>query len=92
MLGLKAHRRQLSAAISFSLLCVLVGCAGLEVNPDGTWHPKELPAARRAVEAARKAGKDKECPEEFKAVEKMKNDAYELYRACRTKRGNRDGK
>ncbi|HEX9872554.1 MAG TPA: OmpA family protein, partial [Candidatus Tectomicrobia bacterium] len=38
----------------------------------------------RAVEAARKAGKDKECPEEFKAVAKMKDAAYETYWACRT--------
>jgi OmpA-OmpF porin, OOP family len=87
MLGLRAHRRQLSTAISFSLLCVLVGCAGLEVNPDGTWHPEEFAAARRAVEAARKAGKDKECPEEFKAAEKMQKDAYALYQSCRTKDG-----
>jgi OOP family OmpA-OmpF porin len=59
----------------------------LEVNPDGTWHPKEFAAARRAVEAARKAGKDKECPEEFKAAEKMQKDAYALYQSCRTKDG-----
>jgi OOP family OmpA-OmpF porin len=51
------------------------------------WYPKELPAAERAVEAARQAGKDKECPDEFRAVEKMKNDAYDIYLSCRTKEG-----
>ena len=69
-------------------LSVLVGCArmGLEYAPkrDYLYYHKELPAAERAVEAARKAGKDKECPEEFKAVAKMKDSAYETYWACRT--------
>lgn len=83
----RAMRALLSMAILF-LLSVLVGCAslGLEYAPKRQYlyYHKELPAAERAVEAARNAGKDKECPEEFKAVEKMKNDAYETYWACRT--------
>jgi outer membrane protein OmpA-like peptidoglycan-associated protein len=59
---------------------------GLEYAPkrDYLYYHKELPAAERAVEVARKAGKDKECPEEFKAVAKMKDSAYETYWACRT--------
>ena len=69
-------------------LSVLVGCArlGLEYAPkrEYLYYHRELPAAERAVEAARKAGKDKECPEEFKAVAKMKDAAYETYWACRT--------
>ena len=70
-------------------LGVLAGCAGLEYAPKRTllYHHKELPAAERAVEAARAAGKDKECPAEFQAAEKAKNDAYEIYRSCRTKEG-----
>ena len=87
MPDLKALRTQLSMVVSFLLLSVLVGCAGMEVAPDGIWYPKELPDAGRAVEAARKAGKDKECPDEFKAAEKMKNDAYLVYWSCRTKEG-----
>jgi OOP family OmpA-OmpF porin len=51
------------------------------------YYHKELPAADRAVEAARAAGKDKECPAEFAAAEKMKNDAYDIYLACRTQEG-----
>jgi len=85
MLDFKALRSLLSMAISIFLLSVLVGCAGLEVLPDGRWVPKELPAADRAVAAAKKAGKDKECPDEFKAAEKLKNDAWPVYQSCRTK-------
>jgi len=46
---------------------------------------KELPAADRAVEAARTAGKDRECPAEFQAADKMRRDAWDTYKACRTR-------
>lgn len=80
---------RLSAVCLLLLLGVFSGCAGREFAPKhGVWyyHP-ELPAADRAVEAARAAGKDKECPAEFAAAEKMKNDAYETYWACHTEEG-----
>lgn len=72
-----------------SLSAVMSGCAGMEFAPKKQiwYYHQELPAADRAVEAARKAGKDKECPEDFKAAEQMKNDAYEIYWSCRTKEG-----
>ena len=80
--------RALPTMATIFLLSFLVGCAslGLEYAPKRNYlyYHKELPAAERAVEAARRAGKDKECPDEFKAVEKLKNDAYEVYWACRT--------
>jgi len=80
-------RAQLSMVILF-LVSVLFGCAGmgLEYAPKGQYlyYHVELPAAERAVEAARRAGKDKECPDEFKVVEMMGNKAYEVYWACRT--------
>jgi outer membrane protein OmpA-like peptidoglycan-associated protein len=84
----KAPRTQLSLAVCF-LLSYLVGCAGMEFAPKqgAAWFPRELPAADRAVEAARQAGKNKECPEEFKAAEKMKNDAYAIYLSCHTAEG-----
>jgi len=71
------------------LFGVLAGCAGLEYAPKRTimYYHKELPAAGRAVDAARAAGKDKECPAEFQAAEKAKNEAYEIYWSCRTKEG-----
>jgi OmpA-OmpF porin, OOP family len=88
MLVFKAPRASLSLAVCF-LLSFLVGCAGMEFAPrqGAAWFPRELPAAERAVEAARQAGKDKECPEEFKAAEKMKNDAYAIYLSCHTAEG-----
>lgn len=71
-----------------ALFGLLVGCAqmGLEYAPKGPYlaYPKELPAAERAIAAARAAGKDRECPDEFRAAEKMKDDAYQIYWACRT--------
>ena len=80
--------RALPTIATLLLLSLLVGCAslGLEYAPKRNYlyYHKELPAAEKAVEAARQAGKDKECPDEFKAVEKLKNDAYEVYWACRT--------
>jgi OmpA-OmpF porin, OOP family len=85
MPNFRVLRALLSMAIPIFLLSVLVGCAGLEVLPDGRWVPKELPAAGRAVDAAKQAGKDKECPDEFKAAEKLKNDAWPVYQSCRTK-------
>ena len=68
-------------------LGLLSGCADMEFVPNGAYffYHKELPAAERAVEAARKAGKDKECPADFKAAEKLKSEAYALYYACHTR-------
>jgi outer membrane protein OmpA-like peptidoglycan-associated protein len=80
--------RALPTMATLFFLSLLVGCAslGLEYAPKGPYlyYHKELVTAERAVEAARQAGKDKECPDEFKAVEKLKNDAYDVYWACRT--------
>jgi outer membrane protein OmpA-like peptidoglycan-associated protein len=80
---------RLSAIGLLLLLGVFYGCAGREFAPKNQiwYYHKELPAADRAVEAARAAGKDKECPAEFAAAEKMKNDAYGIYWACHTEEG-----
>jgi len=80
---------RLSAVGLVLLMGVFYGCAGREFAPKKQvwYYHKELPAADRAVEAARAAGKDKECPAEFAAAEKMKNDAYNIYWACRTAEG-----
>ena len=80
---------RLSAICLLLLLGVFYGCAGREYAPKSQiwYYHKELPAADRAVEAARAAGKDKECPAEFTAAEKMKNDAYDIYLSCRTAEG-----
>jgi len=76
-------------AAATSCLAAMFGCAGYERN-----HIKEMPyfyvhkeiaAADRAVESARTAGKDKQCPDEFKAAEDQKDKAFSTYRACFTK-------
>jgi peptidoglycan-associated lipoprotein len=72
-----------------TLLGLLAGCAriGLEWAPKGPYlvYHKELPAAERSISAARAAGKDRECPAEFQAAERLKDAAYEIYWAGRTK-------
>lgn len=80
-------QRTLAAVLLGASVVFLWGCAGMEYVPGGRFffYHKELPEAQRAIDAARKAGKDKECPADFQAAEKMKNDAYALYYACHTK-------
>ena len=64
----------------------LFGCAGMEYAPNKgiAYYHSELPAADRALAAAKAAGKDKECPEAYKDAEKMRDDAYKTYWVCRT--------
>jgi OmpA-OmpF porin, OOP family len=64
----------------------LFGCAGMEYAPNKgiAFYHSELPAADRALAAAKAAGKDKECPEAYKAAEDMRNKAYKTYWECRT--------
>jgi outer membrane protein OmpA-like peptidoglycan-associated protein len=85
--GMSARSLRVALILVFlgSSIGTLIGCAGLEVLPDGRWVPQELPAADRAIAAAKKAGKDKECPEAFKAAEKLAKDAWPTYNSCRTK-------
>jgi len=66
----------------------LYGCSGYEKNtykdmPWGYIH-KELPEADRAVEAARSAGKNQQCPDEFNTAEDLKYKAFVTYKACFT--------
>lgn len=81
--------RRIFVIISLLSLGFLIGCANMEFAPKDPYpywyYPKELPEADRAVAEAFKAGKNKECPAEFKAAEDLKNKAYEIYAACRTK-------
>jgi OmpA-OmpF porin, OOP family len=84
-MSLRALRVALILVFLISSIGALVGCAGLEVLPDGRWVPMELVAAGKAIDAARKAGKDKECPDEFKAAEKLQKDAWPVYQSCHTK-------
>ncbi len=73
-------------------LSMVFGCAGMERNTKQDQYPysyihKELQEADRAVEAARQAGKDRQCPVEFREAEALKNKAYSVYAACHTQEG-----
>lgn len=78
-------RTSLSIAV-LSVAALLAGCAGVEFAPKGgmLWYHKELPAADRAVEAARAAGKAAQCPAAFNEAASLRDEAYKVYRACRT--------
>jgi OmpA-OmpF porin, OOP family len=78
----------LLAAAGFATV-VLPGCAGREFAPKQgvMYYHRELPAADRAIEAAKAAGKNYECPKAFKAAEDTRKDAYDIYLSCRTREG-----
>jgi len=70
----------------------MAGCAHYEVNNGrgsvpGYYIRSEMQESDRAVEAARQAGKDRTCPDEFKKAEDAKNHAYDVFRACHTEEG-----
>ena len=60
-------------AVALLLAGGLVGCTGI---------PHELVTADQALADARRAGKDKQCPDEFKAAEKLINDAHAMCATC----------
>ena len=74
MLDFKKWKRQISMVALLAVVGVFVGCG----------VPKELVTANDAVEAAKKAGKNTECPDEFMAAENMKNEAYRICKPCDT--------
>ena len=69
-----ALRQRLWVVASLALVGGFVGCS----------YPSEVINANQAVETARQAGKDKQCPDEFLAAEKLKDEAYALCRTCDT--------
>ena len=84
----KTARRVLIFVIALFSISLIVGCSGKEKRPDNRsgygYYPTELVQADRALDEARAAGKDKECPAEFNAAKEMLDKAYEVYMACRT--------
>jgi OOP family OmpA-OmpF porin len=85
-MGVRTAKGLLVACLVLSI-GFLIGCAGMEYAPNKgiAYYHSELPAADRALAAAKAAGKDKECPEAYKYAEGMKNKAYKTYWECRTK-------
>jgi outer membrane protein OmpA-like peptidoglycan-associated protein len=69
-------------------MSLLFGCAGMkkatpERLPGYLYYPSALVDADEALNEARAAGKDKECPAEFNSAKDMVDKAYEAYMACR---------
>jgi hypothetical protein len=70
----------LVSGVIFAMVLIFGGCATLD-----RLLPKDLQETKTAIEQARLSGADKKCPEEYKQVVAMWNEAMEIYRACRTK-------
>jgi outer membrane protein OmpA-like peptidoglycan-associated protein len=87
MQGVAAKRVLLFIIAVFSLSLV-IGCSGMEKRPayrsGYLYYPTELVKADQALDEARTAGKDKECPVEFNTAKDMVDKAYEVYMACHT--------
>jgi len=74
MFDFRKRKSQLSIAVILALGSVLVGCG----------YPKELITANQAVETAKQAGKNTQCPDEYMAAENLKNEAYKVCTPCDT--------
>jgi outer membrane protein OmpA-like peptidoglycan-associated protein len=83
--------RVLMVAIAVVFMSVMVGCSGLDIRPEkrGPYLLVHTPLvdADRALDEARMAGKDKQCPQEFNALKDQVDKAYEVYLACHTQEG-----
>lgn len=84
----RTAKRVLIVVIAAFSMSLLAGCAGLEKRPEYRsgylYYPTALVQADRALDEARRAGKDKECPAEFNALKDRVDKAYEVYMACHT--------
>jgi outer membrane protein OmpA-like peptidoglycan-associated protein len=70
-------RRALLRAVAVLVpMSALVGCVGQ--------IPVELTNADKAIAAAKAAGKDKDCPDEFNAADRLKQAAFDMCRRCDT--------
>lgn len=85
---MKYLNRTIKYIFALFTLSMVFGCAGMEYNvkQDRYFH-KELVDADLAIDAARTAGKDRQCPVEFREAEALKNKAYSVYAACHTQEG-----
>jgi outer membrane protein OmpA-like peptidoglycan-associated protein len=81
-------KRVFMFVIALFSISLMVGCSGMEKRPanrDGyLYYPSALVSADRALDEARAAGKDRECPTEFNALKAKVDEAYDVYRACYT--------
>jgi len=78
--------------VSLFSMSMVFGCAHYERNTGqgaipGYYIRTEMQDADRALDSARQAGKDKDCPEQFRKAQDLRNEAYDVYRACHTEEG-----
>jgi len=63
----------------------LLGCSGYVWVPErGNYIPVEVLEADNAVKKAKQAGKSIDCPKAFKAAERLIENAYQVFKQCRT--------
>ena len=81
-------RRVFMFVIALFSISLMAGCSGLVKRPEYRggylYYPPALVNADAALDEARAAGKDKECPAEFNALKDQVDKAYEVYMACHT--------
>ena len=71
-------------------LSLMVGCTrilGIEKSSaarNGDYYPRCLVRAEQALDEARMAGKDKQCPDEFNAIKDKVDMAYKVHLGCNT--------
>jgi len=85
----KTTKNVLGIVLTLLSLMVMAGCAqmlGVSKNDyrGGVYFPTCLVDADRALEQARMAGKDRECPDQFNALKDMIDEAYQVHRSCNT--------
>ncbi len=83
-------KRVLWVVVTVCSLSLMAGCArilGIEKSSparNGDYYPACLVRADQALDEARMAGKDKECPDEFNALKDMVDRAYKVHLGCNT--------
>ena len=87
MQGINTKKMLIFVIVLFSI-SLLVGCSGMEKRPSYRggylYYPAVLVDADRALDEARAAGKDRECPAEFNEAKARVDRAYEEYMSCKT--------
>ncbi len=76
-------------AALFLTSILIFGCAGMEYKQGVGLVPVELRDADRALEAARMAGKNKECPAAYAEAAGLRDFAYTTHLACNTPEGKK---
>ncbi|HEY6871953.1 MAG TPA: OmpA family protein [Geobacteraceae bacterium] len=83
-------KRVLIVVMAVFSLSSMVGCTrilGIEKSSaarNGDYYPTCLVKADQALDEARMAGKDKECPDEFNALKDTVDRAYKVHLGCNT--------